>query len=365
VIANGVLVDLDVLFREIDELTERGVPAGDRVVVSDRAQLVMPYHKRLDALREESAVDGQPPMGTTKRGIGPCLADKVTYRGIRVADLAYLDRVADRVRAAVAAHNRQFEAAGAAPADADETIEKLRVQARRLEPMVRDTVDLLRRGVEKGEAHLYEGAQAVLLDVDLGTYPYVTGTNASAAGLWSGTGVPPWHVRRIVGVVKAYTTRVDAGDGPFPTETFDAVRDHLASVGREFGTVTGRPRRCGWLDLVALRYALAVNGCTEIALTKLDVLTGLDPLRIAVAYELDGRELHAFPASAETLRRVTPRWVELPGWTESIGDATTVGDLPAAAREYVRAIERHLGRDIRDVSVGPERHQMVSRGCGA
>jgi adenylosuccinate synthase len=360
VIGNGVLVDLDVLFREMDELSARGVPFEGRLVVSDRAQLLMPYHKVLDGLREDAAGEAGIHIGTTRRGIGPCQADKVSYHGIRVCDLADFDAVEERVRGEIRLKNRVIQGVhGAEPLDANEVVDRLRGQAERLAPFVADTVTLLHEALAAGERNLYEGAQAALLDVDFGTYPFVTATNASTAGLWTGTGVPPGHVSRIVGVLKAYQTRV--GEGPFPTEGDEAEAAHLRDRGGEWGTTTGRPRRCGWLDMVAARYATMVNGLTEIAITKLDVLSGLESIRVAVAYEIDGEIVERFPASPAALFRARPRWREFEGWSEDLGDARAFEDLPAAARAYVEAVESIAGVLVNLVSVGPERDQLVVR----
>lgn len=361
VIGNGVLVDLDVLFEEIDGLAARGVHVDGRLKVSDRAQIVMPYHKVLDGLREDSAKTSGTFFGTTRRGIGPCQSDKVSYHGLRVCDLEDFAAVEDRFRDEVALKNRVIrELHGAEPLDADILVERLRAQSERLRPFVADTITLLHEGLAAGDRHLYEGAQGALLDVDFGTYPFVTATNASTAGVWTGTGVPPGHITRIIGVMKAYQTKV--GEGPFPTEVSDVTVEHLQGRGREVGTTTGRPRRCGWLDLVSVKHAARVNGLTEFALTKLDVLSGLERIRVATAYEIDGRETTAFPASPAVLARAVPKYVEFDGWEDEITEVRAFGDLPDAARTYVDALDSLAGVPVLMVSVGPERHQLIRRG---
>jgi adenylosuccinate synthase len=361
VIGNGVLLDLDVFFQEIDELAERGVDVSGRLLVSDRAQCLMPYHKVLDGLREDAAGRAGVKIGTTRRGIGPCQADKVSYHGIRVCDLEDFDAVEDRIRGEVRLKNRFIsEVHGAEPLDADALVAHLRAQAERLRPYVADTVRLLHEGRAAGQRNLYEGAQAALLDVDFGTYPYVTATNASTAGLWTGTGLPPTDLDRVVGVVKAYQTRV--GEGPFPSEDEGEAGAHFRDRGQEFGTTTGRPRRCGWLDVVSVNYAARVNGLTEIAITKLDILSGLDTLRVAVAYDIDGERTEHFPASPARLARAVPQWRDFPGWSEDVADVRRFEDLPGAARAYIEAIEGLTGLPVRLVSVGPEREQIIHRG---
>ncbi len=360
-IGNGVLVDMDVLFEEIDGLEARGVQLQGKLLVSDRAQLLLPYHKVIDGLREDAAKKAGSMFGTTRRGIGPCVSDKVCYHGLRVCDLAYFDDFETRVRAEIVLKNRLIvEVHGADPLDADAMVERLREQSARLAPYIVDSVSLLHEGRAANEKNLFEGAQAALLDVDFGTYPYVTATNASTAGLWTGTGLPPTAVKRIIGVVKAYTTRV--GQGPFTTEQEGPVAEHLQAKGNEFGTTTGRPRRCGWLDAVAVKHAARVNGLTEIAITKLDVLSGLDTIQVATSYEIDGRETTCFPASPVALERAVPRYQEFPGFTEDVQGARTLEDLPETARSYIQALEGLLGLPIKMISVGPERHQLIRQG---
>jgi adenylosuccinate synthase len=358
VIANGVLVDMDVLFEEIDRLLDRGISLDGRLAVSDRAQLLLPYHKVIDGLREDSAGQSGVFIGTTRRGIGPCQADKVSYHGMRVCDLADFAGFEARVRAEIRLKNRIItDVHGGEPLEAEEIVARLYGQAERLRPFVTDTVAMLHDRLAAGESNLYEGAQGALLDNDFGTYPFVTATNASTAGLWTGTGVPPGHVTRIVGVVKAYQTRV--GEGPFPTEQEGPVAEHLQKLGNEFGTTTGRPRRCGWLDLVSVRHAARVNGLTEIAITKLDVLSGLETLRVATAYDTKDGRINDFPASVATLTSVEPVYEDHAGWTEDVGEIRTFDALPGAARNYIEAIERFMGLPVTMISVGPERRQLI------
>jgi adenylosuccinate synthase len=357
-IGQGVVVDPEVLFTELDELEARGVATEGRIFVSDRAHLLMPYHRVLDGLREDIK-EGS--IGTTRRGIGPCYADKVSYRGIRVADLldpAWFD---ERLRGEVAARNRVItQVFGADPLDYDEMRDLFAAHRMRLEPMVIDGVRALGEAYELDEKILYEGAQGLLLDVDNGTYPYVTGSNASVLGLPSGAGIPPRRIGRAIGVSKAYCTRV--GDGPFPTEDHGAEGEEIRRRGNEYGTTTGRPRRCGWFDAVAGRYAAQVSGFDELAITKLDILSGIEVLKLAVAYEHEGRRITTFPARLRVLEEAEPVYESFPGFEEDLGSARTFDDLPATAKDYLKAIEDLVGVPIRIVSVGPERDQVVRSG---
>ncbi|MHC4820552.1 MAG: adenylosuccinate synthase, partial [Planctomycetota bacterium] len=293
VIGNGCVVDLRVLFEELDELRATGHPVDpDRLRVSDRAHLVLPYHRALDAAYEASR--GKKKIGTTGRGIGPCYADKAAYKGIRVAALFDDDRLEKRVRSNCEEKNRVLGALGAEPVEAEAVLDELRSMRERVRPYCEDTVAFLRNEREAGKRILCEGAQATLLDVDHGTYPYVSASNASVLGVPAGSGISPRAISRIVSIAKAYTTRV--GSGPFPTEDTGDEGDLIRERGREFGTTTGRPRRCGWLDAVALRYAAELCDSDEVALTKLDILAGFPKLRIATAYEIDGETTTRFPA---------------------------------------------------------------------
>jgi len=354
VIGNGVVVDMVTLFSEIDRLEARGISC-DRLRVSSQAHLIFPWHQELDRLSESSL--GPSSIGTTLKGIGPAYADKARRSGIRAG--AVLDRVAfaDALRDRALAENENIERQGGRTVDVDEVVATYTALGRRLAPHVADTVNLLHDAVERGEAVLLEGAQATFLDIDHGTYPYVTSSNPTAGGASAGSGLGPRLLDRIVGITKAYTTRV--GSGPFPTELLDDDGDRLVDIGREFGTVTGRRRRPGWLDCVMLRHAVRVNTLTEFALTKLDVLDDFDEVKVCVGYELDGRRLVGYPDRSDVLARVVPVYETLPGWKTSLRECRSVSDLPAAARRFVELVEARTGTPVRIVGVGPERDDVV------
>ncbi len=372
VLGNGVVVDPEVLIAEIEELTHRGIPVEDRLRLSDRAHVVMPYHKTADRLLEAASAAGagaRQAIGTTGRGIGPCYADKATRTtAIRVADLVRPHELAARLPYLLTLKNATLAAVAAVagmsyePFAVADIANWCAAQADRLSPLVTDTGALLRQAIAEGRRLLFEGANGFLLDVDHGTYPYVTSSNASALGIAAGAGVPPRTAGEIVGVVKAYTSRV--GGGPFPTELADATGERIRERGHEYGTTTGRPRRCGWLDLVAVRYAAQTSGATRLAVTLLDVLAGLDELRLCVAYRLGSQTTTRFPASAAELAAVEPVYETLAGFDARVAAAGRYGDLPAAARAYLERIEDYVGIPIWLVSVGPERSQTLWRSSG-
>jgi adenylosuccinate synthase len=358
VIANGVVVDPAVLLDEIDMLQRKGVDAS-RLRLSGNAHLIMPYHQELDRVTERYL--GKNKLGTTKRGIGPAYADKAARVGIRVQDLLdpkifreKLDLVLREKNGVLAkVYNRL-------PLDAKDICDRYLEMVPRLEPMIADTVHLVHEALDAGQRVLFEGAQATYLDLDHGTYPFVTSSNPIAGGVCTGAGVGPRAIDRVIGVTKAYTTRV--GAGPFPTELFegDDVGDLLVERGHEFGTNTGRRRRPGWLDAVMLRHAVRLNGCTEIAITKLDVLAPLTELKVCVAYEGDdGTRYEHVPYHQSVLHKVRPVYETVPGWDGDIDDAARVEDLPAAARDYVKFVEELAGVPVSFVSVGPGREQTV------
>ncbi|MDT7961544.1 MAG: adenylosuccinate synthase, partial [Armatimonadota bacterium] len=317
--------------------------------------LTMPYHRLLDEL-EEAQLEGR--IGTTKRGIGPTYADKAWRIGVRVADLLDRDRFAQRVQRVLQRRNPTIQRVyNAKPIDPDALIAEFAPYAEVVRPYACDVPHLLMGAAERGEPILLEGAQGTLLDLDYGTYPYVTSSHPVAAGACLGTGIAPNRLREIWGVAKAYTTRV--GEGPFPTELTDETGDRIRNRGREYGTTTGRARRVGWLDLVALRYAARVNGFTALAVTLLDVLSGFDTLKVCVAYRLDGRETRDFIADAPTLARCEPVYETLPGWREEISDCRTLDELPPNARAYLQCIEQYVGVPIRLISVGAGREQTI------
>ncbi|MDA8381265.1 MAG: adenylosuccinate synthase [Actinomycetota bacterium] len=356
VIGNGVVIDPGVLIAEADALSERGVDVS-RLLVSGNAHLIMPYHHELDRVTERYL--GKNSLGTTRRGIGPAYADKAARVGLRTQDL--LDPKIFRQKLDVALREKNAILAkvyNRLPLDGDEVAEKyLGEYAPRLAPMLADTVDVVHDALHAGRNVLLEGAQATFLDLDHGTYPFVTSSNPSAGGACTGTGIGPRDIDRVIGIAKAYVTRV--GAGPFPTECHDEVSDILVERGHEFGTNTGRRRRCGWFDAVMVRQAVRINSLSEIALTKLDVLDGFDQLQVCVAYEADGTRFDHLPYHQSILHRVQPVYEELPGWTRSLDDATELDDMPTAAQDYVRFLAEQVGVPIRLVGVGPGREQFV------
>ena len=356
VIGNGVVVDPRVLIAEMDALQSRGVDCSS-LRLSGNAHLIMPYHQELDALHERHLGDAK--LGTTKRGIGPAYADKSMRIGLRVQDL--LDPSIFRAKLDVSlGHTNKVLAKvfNRLPLRAGDIVaEYLDECAPRLEPHICDAVALLHEALESGRQVLFEGAQATFLDLDHGTYPFVTSSNPVAGGVCIGAGIGPRHVDRIIGVAKAYVTRV--GSGPFVTELFDEVGDHLVTVGGEFGTNTGRRRRTGWLDLVMLRHAVRLNSLTEVALTKLDVLDGLDRLKVCVAYELDGERYEHMPYHQSVIHKAVPIYEELEGWSTDLSGITSSSELPAAAADYIAFLEEGIGVPIRLVGVGPGRSQYL------
>ena len=351
VIGNGVVVDPLEMATEIEGLRGEGVECAGRLYLSSRAHLVLPHHRALDAGREERATAGGA-LGTTRRGIGPAYADKAARTGLRACALRS-PRFAADAREALERGNEALAAAGLPPLNMETELARLTAAAAALAPYVTDTERLLNEAAARGESVLFEGAQGALLDLDFGTYPYVTSSNATAGGACVGTGLSPRRVDRVVGVLKAYTTRV--GEGPFPTELTGALGERLRTAGGEYGATTGRPRRCGWFDAVLARYSAMVNGVDEWAVTKLDVLDGFETLRIATAYRLDGRPLDAPPADARDLARCEPVYEELPGWWGPLREARHPSDLPDHLRMYLARIEELTGVLVGMVSVGPDR----------
>jgi len=350
VIANGVVVDLVTLFKEMDTLERRGISC-ERLIVSSHAHLIFPWHQAWDAVSE--AARGDDKIGTTLKGIGPAYADRARRVGIRAS--AVLDPVAfgAAIRERAEAETVALIAAGGDPLDVDAIVEQFVALGNRLAPFVGDTVSTLHDALAAGQHLLLEGAQATFLDLDHGTYPFVTSSNPTAGVACTGTGLGPRDIDRIVGITKAYTTRV--GAGPFPTELLDADGDRLVEIGREFGTVTGRRRRPGWVDCVMLRQAARINSLTELALTKLDVLDTFERVKICTGYRVDGRVLANYPDRAEVLAQVEPVYEELPGWQRPITGAREPSELPAEAQRFVDVIEREVGIPVRIVGVGAER----------
>ncbi len=356
-LGNGMVIDPWALRDEILALEEHGIAVRDRLLVSSAAHLLMPYHKRFDELREGRR--GRKPIGTTGRGIGPAYEEKLARTGLRCGALTMplekLERAAiEQILAANEALAREFDAE---PMPAKVLAEELVVLAQTLRPLVVDGYTAL-RGVRQGkEKALLEGAQGALLDIDHGTFPFVTSSNSTVGGALTGTGLPPRCLGEILGVFKAYTTRV--GNGPFPSELLAEEGEHLRSLGGEYGATTGRPRRCGWFDLVAGRYSVGVNGMTGVVITKLDVLDSLESLKVATAYDVDGEQLDDFPVRYDVVCRARPVLEEVPGWQKPTGKARKLADLPAGARKYLEYLERRLGVLIVGVSVGKSREQMI------
>jgi adenylosuccinate synthase len=357
VIGNGVVVDPKVLIAEIDGLNERGVDVS-RLRISGDAHLIMPHHRALDRVVERYL--GSARIGTTGRGIGPAYGDKVARTGIRVQDLLDPGILRKKLELVLREKNQiLFKVYNRKAIDDDAVVEEYLTYAERLRPYIAETRTILWRALDRGETVLLEGAQATMLDVDHGTYPFVTSSNPTSAGACVGSGIPPTAITRVIGVTKAYTTRV--GSGPFPTELFDASGAHLRTVGAEYGTTTGRERRCGWFDAVVGRYAVRVNGITDLVMTKLDVLSGLARLPVCVAYEIDGERVEDMPMSQTEFHHARPVFEELDGWTEDITKARSEADLPDNARRYVARVEELCGAQISVVGVGPGREENVLR----
>ena len=356
-IGNGVVVDPEVLIQEMDSLREKGVRIDPgRLSLSEKAHLITPYHRAVDVARE--AAKGEAKIGTTGRGIGPCHEDKMARVGIRAVDLLEPDTLEEKIRTNLKEKNfylTQF--LNAQPIEPQPVIDAYRDMAETLKPYITDVSIEIDEAVRAGKKVMFEGAQGTHLDVDHGTYPFVTSSNPISGAACAGAGVGPDKLHHVLGIVKAYTTRV--GGGPFTTELLDRVGDHLQSKGAEFGATTGRRRRCGWLDLMLVKDAARLNGLKSLAITKLDVLTGLDTVKICIAYELRGKRILSRPASLKELSRCTPLYEELPGWKEEISGARSLQDLPAAAREYLGRIEKHTGVPLSVVSVGPGREQTI------
>jgi len=356
VIGNGVVVDLPTLFKEIDALESRGISTA-RLKVSSLAHLIFPWHQAMDAALEAARGDGK--IGTTLKGIGPAYVDKVKRAGIRVGEVLDIKNFETRVRERAVAARREVSDVGGDTFDVEEVVTAFVAYAERLAPYVADTVNLLHDARERGDNILLEGAQATFLDIDHGTYPYVTSSNPIAGGAAVGSGLGPRHIDRIVGITKAYTTRV--GMGPFPSELTDALGEALVDIGREYGTVTGRRRRTGWLDTVMLRHATRVNSLTEIALTKLDVLDTFDEVKVCTGYSMNGTVMRNYPDRPDMLKHAVPVYETLPGWKSSTEGITKFADLPQSAQQIVKIVELETGIPVSMVGTGPSRDAMVVR----
>jgi adenylosuccinate synthase len=357
VIGNGVVVDLAVLFEEIDALDARGIDTS-RLVVSANAHLITPYNRVIDRVTERFL--GSRKIGTTGRGIGPTYADKMSRVGIRVQDVFDESILRQKVEAALAIKNQILvKIYNRRTVEVDEVLDEFKKYADRLRPMVVDSGLLLNTALDEGKTVLFEAGQATLLDVDHGTYPFVTSSSATAAGACTGSGVPPTRIDRVIAILKAYTTRV--GEGPFPTELLDDSGEFLRVTGAEYGTTTGRPRRCGWMDTVVGRYATRINGVTDFLVTKLDVLTGLDQLPVCVAYDVAGVRHDEMPMSQSDFHHAKPIYEYLPGWTEDITGCRSFEELPANARAYILRVEELIGSRISAIGVGPGRDEIIER----
>lgn len=359
VLGNGMVIDPKAFFEEVDQIKEKGIEVTpERLKVSSRAHLIMPYHRALDHTSEERL--GNEKIGTTLRGIGPAYEDKAGRRGIRVSDALSPELLKLRIERNLEEANRIIVLFGQQPLRADDIFEEISPLVERLRPFVCETSHFLAEARKQKRKILLEGAQATLLDVDHGTYPYVTSSNPTAGGASVGAGIPPHHITGVLGIVRTYATRV--GEGPFPTEMLDAeepIAHLIRERGNEYGSVTKRPRRCGWFDVVATRYAAELNGFDSIALTKLDVLDELDEIKVCVGYEIDGRRVDTFPAVSHDLRQIKPVYESLGGWRSSTLGQTDFRGLPDKAREYVVFLSRSIGVEIGLISTGPERDQTI------
>ena len=357
VIGNGVVVDPGVLLDELSGLERRNVDTSNLLISAD-AHLIMPYHVAIDKVSERFL--GKAKIGTTGRGIGPAYQDKIARVGVRVADVLDEKILHQKVEAALAYKNQVLvKLYNRRALDVDEVVDTVLAHARHFAPRIADTRLLLNQALDRGETLLLEGSQGTLLDVDHGTYPFVTSSNPTAGGAAVGSGIGPTRITRVIGILKAYTTRV--GSGPFPTELLDAMGEHLRKAGGEVGVTTGRPRRCGWFDAVIGRYAARVNGITDFFLTKLDVLSGLETVPICVGYEVDGRRTDEMPMTQSDVHHAVPVYEELPGWFEDLSPFRAFEELPANARAYVHRIEELTGAPVSAIGVGPGRDQTISR----
>lgn len=357
VIGNGTVISPSVILKELDGLTEHGVSLKN-LRIDARAHVILPYHVKIDELSEKAL--GKSDIGTTKNGIGPCYMDKAERIGIRMCDLIKPDVFREKLNRNVQIKNKLVAALyDGEPLDADRIFAEYSEYAKRLAPFVCDTSVLVYDAIKAGKKVLFEGAQGALLDLDMGTYPFVTSSHPTSGGFCVGTGVGPTLIDDVLGVCKSYTTRV--GKGPFPTELDDEIGNRIREVGFEYGTTTGRPRRCGWLDAVILRFAVRVNGLTALAVNKLDTLTGIDKLKVCVAYEKNGERIENFPTDISELEGCKPIYVEVDGWSENIESARSFDELPEAAKAYIRLIEEQSGCPVTMIGVGPDREQNINR----
>ncbi|MBP6103226.1 MAG: adenylosuccinate synthase [Leptotrichiaceae bacterium] len=356
VIGAGVVVDIDVLLEEIAVLEKRGMKL-DNLFIDERAHIIMPYHIEIDKAKEEAM--GENKIGTTQRGIGPCYIDKIARNGIRIGDLLEPERFRDKLTWNVLEKNDMLVRYGKPTFDLEELYNKFMELADKIKFRIIDGVVEINEAIEEKKLVLFEGAQALMLDIDYGTYPYVTSSSPTAGGVTTGVGVSPRKIERILGVMKAYVTRV--GEGPFPTEQDNEIGEKLRAIGHEYGATTGRPRRCGWLDLVIGRYAVLINGLTDIVLTKIDVLTGFEKIKVAVGYEIDGKVHTSYPGNLRKSKPLKIVYEELDGWMEDITQIKNYEELPENCKKYIEYIENKLNCNVSMVSVGPERSQNIYR----
>jgi len=357
VIGNGIVFDPKLFIEEIEGLAERNINVTGNLFVSDRAHVVFPYHKKLDLLQEKQK--GNSMIGTTGRGIGPCYTDKISRDGIRVAELLDKERFKDKLKRTVEEKNRTFvKLYDDEPVSWEDIYEEYCGYADKIAPFVCDTVDLMARAIGDNKSILFEGAQGALLDVDFGTYPFTTSSNTTSGGVSSGIGVSPKQINNIIGITKAYTTRV--GSGPFPTEVEGEDGEHIRKKGGEFGSTTGRPRRCGWFDAVAIQHSVRISGVDSLIVTKLDVLDDQDTIKICTGYKYNEKLYNTFPADIDVLNNCEPVYEEVPGWNEDTSGMRSAESLPEKAKDYIKRIENIVGVKVKMVSVGPERSQIIS-----
>lgn len=353
VIGNGVVIDPQALLEEIELVKKHNIDIEGRLLISHNAHLIMPYHKLLDSIGEKGDK-----IGTTGRGIGPCYIDKYARKGIKIVDLLNRDELEKKIRKNLEEKNTLLKKVYEhEELDVDEIVNQYLEFDKAIDPYIADTTEYLNKAIDEGKSVLMEGAQGALLDVDYGTYPYVTSSNPTSGGACTGTGIPPTKISSIIGIVKAYTTRV--GNGPFPTELHDEDGENLRKWGAEFGATTGRPRRCGWFDAALLRYSRMINGIERAAITKLDVLSNCDIIKVCVGYELDGKKLKSFPTDVTKMENITPIYEELPGWKSDITEVRSYDELPVEAKNYLSFISEQCGFEISIISVGPKRSQTI------
>ena len=356
VIANGVVLDLEVLVSEIKMLRDVGINLKKKLFISERCHLILPYHKALDAAFENAR--GEKKLGTTGRGIGPALADKVSYNGVRIYELLDWNLFVEKFTFQAEIKNKILKTFDVAEINIKEELKKLSNLRKEVLPFVTDTYLLLQKALKDKRSILFEGAHGVMLDIDFSPYPYSTGSNVIAGAVTTGAGIAPQKINQVTGVVKAYTSRV--GEGPVPTELTDEMADLIREKGKEFGTTTGRPRRIGWLDLEAVKFAVEVSGVTEIAITKIDILSGLKEIKVCVGYKLNGKPISYSSCGYNELAKLTPVYKTLPGWTEEIAGITKFKDLPKNCQDYIKFIEKFLGIPVKIVSTGPAREEYIT-----